>query len=893
MSPMTLRMPIRALAGVLAAALTACNPVLRPAADESSGSGGSSASPDSSGSSADSSASADSVSADSGRSSGWSRARGSRAVVDSGGWRPAPFRLATRWATEVDPANPLPEYPRPQLVRERWMSLNGVWQLAVAGEGEAPPLGRDLPRRVLVPFAVESALSGIGEHHPRVWYRRTFRVPAGWTERVLLHFGAVDWAAEVWVNGTRVGDHRGGYDAFSFDVTDALRPGGEQEVVVGVFDPTDAGTQPRGKQVERPRSIWYSPVTGIWRTVWMEPVPAARIAALRMTPDLDASALRLSADVDGARPGDRVRAVARADGRIVGTAEGAADGELRLALPRPRLWSPDDPYLYDLRVSLLRGGAAADSVASYFGMRSIALGRDSAGSARLLLNGEPLFQVGPLDQGWWPDGLYTAPTDEALRWDLEATKALGFNMTRKHVKVEPARWYHWADRLGLLVWQDMPSGRAGDAEGRRQFEAELGEMVRELGNHPSIVLWVPFNEGWGQFDAPRIAAEVRRMDPSRLVTDASGWIHAGAGDVVDVHRYQAPQALPRDSLRATVVGEFGGLGRVVPGHAWAGEGWGYAGTYASADSLAARYGELLGRMWRLRDTHGMSAGVYTQLTDVELEVNGLFTYDRAVLKMDSAALAAVDRGVAPVILPATRELTDSARVEIVQGTPTEVRYTTDGSDPSPSSPLYGGPWTVRGDVDVAARAFVDGAPVGPVARAAFRRTAGLAPASVPGAVPGIAYQYFEADASRGLTRLTRAGPDSLSATSAGVLPGFSLAPARRGEMFALRYTGFLRVPRRGVYTLTAAADDALRLWVGGRAVIDAMGHSPGRTENAGSVALDAGLHPVTLHFFQAYGPSRLEVWIEGPGLPRQPADPFLFRAPSASAAAQTRDSDGA
>ncbi|MBW3553167.1 MAG: chitobiase/beta-hexosaminidase C-terminal domain-containing protein, partial [Gemmatimonadetes bacterium] len=801
-------------------------------------------------------------------------------------WRPAEAPLMTRWAADVSPENALVEYPRPQMVRERWQSLNGLWQFGVAEEGEAAPIGRELPRRILVPYPVESALSGVGEHHDRLWYRRTFRVPAAWKgERVLLHFGAVDWLAEVWVNGTRLGEHRGGYDAFSFDVTAALLSGAEQELVVGVWDPTDAGNQPRGKQVEKPRSIWYSPVTGIWQTVWLEPVPAARVERLRLAPDVPAGALRLTAVTEGARPGDVVRAVALSARREVGRVEGAPGAELRLPVPDARLWSPDDPFLYDLRVLLLRDGRSTDSVGSYFGMRQVALGQDSAGATRILLNGEPVFQVGLLDQGWWPDGLYTAPTDEALRYDLEITKRLGFNMTRKHVKVEPARWYYWADRLGLLVWQDMPNGRSAP-EARPQFETELREMITELRNHPSIVLWVPFNEGWGQYDTHRIAGWVKEQDPTRLVIDASGWRHEDAGDVRDVHRYHGPQAMRPARGKAAVVGEFGGLGRVTPGHTWTDEGWGYGRTNLSAAELADRYDQLLGRMWRLRDTHGMSAGVYTQLTDVEREMNGLLTYDRAVLKIDTARLAAVNRGTTPLVLPEMREFTDSARVEIVQGRPTELRYSLDGSDPGPASRRYTGPFTLRTDADLRVRAYDGGTPVGPVVTARFRKVAGRAPVTVKGAVPGVEYAYYEDEAVRPLRRSVEPdpAPDPLQPVATGVLPDLSLRPAQREEKWTIQYRGYLRVPRNGVYTLTTESEDGVKLWVGDQVLIEAISYSPAVVENTGSVALQAGLHPFILGFLKMHGPAVLDVYIEGPGLPRQRlSGEMLFRAPDGRA----------
>ncbi|HEX8362971.1 MAG TPA: hypothetical protein VF613_22805, partial [Longimicrobium sp.] len=415
---------------------------------------------------------------------------------------PAPARpqpLLTRWAARVDPGNVLPEYPRPQMVRLRWQNLNGTWEIALLDRSaDSVPTGQVLPERILVPFPVESVLSGVGRHAPHLVYRRTFAAPElGDGERLLLHFGAVDWRARVWMNGRLLTEHTGGFDAFTVDVTDALQAG-EQELVVAVDDPTDGFGQPRGKQSTRPHPIFYTPVSGIWQTVWLEPVPAASIASLRMTPDVAGEALVLTVRGRGAE-GGAVEAVARAEGREVGRARGTVGSEMRVPVPAPRLWGPDDPFLYDLRVTLLDGGREVDAVDSYFGMRTVGLARDERGFTRVALNGEPWFHVGPLDQGWWPDGLYTAPTDEALRFDVEQTRALGFGFTRKHIKVEPARWYHHADRLGLPVWQDMPCGWNDTPEARGHFARELAAMMDGLHNHPSVIVWVPFNEKWGQW----------------------------------------------------------------------------------------------------------------------------------------------------------------------------------------------------------------------------------------------------------------------------------------------------------------------------------------------------------------------------------------------------------
>jgi hypothetical protein len=509
--------------------------------------------------------------------------------------------------------------------------------------------------KILVPFPVESALSGV-RRPLQPWqllcYRRTFKAPdLSGGKRLLLNFGAVDWQVKVYVNGKLVGEHTGGYDAFSFDITDALRPGGDNEIVVVVFDPTGGL---RGKQnlasFAQPGGIMYTPCSGIWQTVWLEAVPARRIDELELTPDVDAGVLRLKVNAKGAGKGAEVEAVASAGGKEVARARGRPGAELTLPIKDARLWSPDDPFLYDLKVKL-----GADEVTSYFGMRKVSLGKDEKGVTRILLNGKFVFQVGVLDQGYWPDGIYTAPTDEALRFDVEQMRKLGLNLARKHVKVEPQRWYYWCDRLGLLVWQDMPSGdvsRDNDkkrdgvpvsAEAGRQFKAELKALIEQHRNHPSIILWVVFNEGWGQHDTVNLTKWVKGLDPTRLVSNASGWHDRRCGDIIDLHDYPGPGSPRPEPARAAVLGEFGGLGLAIPDHVWTKKTWGYRGA-ASREALTRDYVELWRKAWRLKDVPGLSAAVYTQWTDVEAECNGLWTYDRKVLKVDAEKAAAAHRG---------------------------------------------------------------------------------------------------------------------------------------------------------------------------------------------------------------------------------------------------------
>ncbi len=560
------------------------------------------------------------------------------------GWQPAKGPLMTRWAAEVNPTNALPEYPRPQLVRKDWLNLNGLWHYAIAPATNPAPTTYD--GQILVPFPVESALSGVMrrlDERSVLWYQRKVAIPPAWRgQRVRLHFGAVDWHTRVWVNGQEIGQHRGGYDGFGFDITDPLRWDGAEEIVVAVTDPTE-GDQPRGKQSRKPEGIFYTPTSGIWQTVWLEPVPAVCVDRLKLIPDVDGQALRLRASVNSFAGDLRVEAVASAGGGEIGRATGVANAEFSLPITNAHLWSPEDPFLYDLRVTLFAGDRVVETVASYFGMRTVALQKDAQGVTRMALNGKFVFQTGTLDQGFWPDGLYTAPTDAALRSDIEFLKSSGFNLTRKHVKVEPARWYYWCDKLGLLVWQDMPSGNNATLDSRRDFEAELLRMVAGLENHPSIIVWVLFNEGWGQYDTERLTQWLKTLDPSRLVNNASGWTDMRVGDLIDVHSYPGPEAPAAEPRRAAVLGEFGGLGLPVDGHSWSSRCWGYLMLKDSTE-LGARYTRAFKQVWALHHFRGLSAAIYTQTTDVETECNGLLTYDRAVPKITPAVLLAASRG---------------------------------------------------------------------------------------------------------------------------------------------------------------------------------------------------------------------------------------------------------
>ncbi|UCE04416.1 MAG: beta-galactosidase [bacterium] len=571
-------------------------------------------------------------------------------------WSPVQGDMMTRWAKEVKLNKVLPEYPRPQMVRKEWKDLNGLWEYAVRPKTESQP--DTFYGKILVPFPIESALSGVKKfvgNKNKLWYRSSFKISKNWFgRRILLHFGAVDWETTVWVNGKEVGHHRGGYDAFSFDITDALSEEGRQEIVISVWDPVDSGYQPRGKQVNEPRGIWYTSVTGIWQTVWLEPVPATYIESLKIIPDIDVQMVKIKALCSATKPDYRIQIKVKDGKQVRAEITGFPFEEIVAKINNPKLWSPDNPFLYDLEVSLVNGkGGQIDHILSYFGMRKISLGKDEKGITRLFLNNEQIFIHGLLDQGWWPDGLYTAPTDEALRYDIEITKELSFNTARKHVKIEPARWYYWCDKLGLLVWQDMPSGDKyigpddpdiqRTPESAEQFNFELKKMIDGHFNHPSIVMWVPFNEGWGQFDTERITHWIKNYDPTRLVNPASGWVDRGVGDVYDIHSYPGPDKPENEPNRAAVLGEYGGLGLPLLEHCWRQEkNWGYQG-YQSVEELTNAYQELTLKLLPMIP-EGLCAAVYTQTTDVEIEVNGLMTYDRAVIKMNPETVRLINQG---------------------------------------------------------------------------------------------------------------------------------------------------------------------------------------------------------------------------------------------------------
>jgi hypothetical protein len=596
------------------------------------------------------------------------------AAYGQSNWKMQPVNIQTRWAKEVSPERTLTEYPRPQMVRAGWQNLNGLWQYTITPKDAAMP--SDYTGTILVPYPIESALSGVKKPvlpHQNLWYKRNINKPELKNgERALLNFGAVDWQTTVYLNNKQVGQHTGGYQSFSIDITNALQQG-KNELVLRVYDPTDQGPNPHGKQVLNPADIYYTPTTGIWQTVWMEVVPAASITDIKLTPDVDQEVLHVTVKA----PSEcEVVLTASADGKTISTVKGTPGTDIQLPVKQAKLWSPNNPFLYDLEVALVRDGKTSDKVKSYFGMRKVEIKKDAAGFDRIFLNNQYTYNLGTLDQGFWPDGLLTAPTDEALAFDIKAIKAMGFNTIRKHIKVEPARWYYHCDKLGMLVWQDFVNPPHQMPEGaKEEFEREVAATMDQLHNHPCITTWVLFNEKWGVFDQQRLTEWVKKSDPSRLINGHSGemlWVNEQlrspspnawvSADMTDVHSYPDPMNAPAQEGKARILGEFGGIGVFIADHQWNPmNAWGYI--QVTPSSLKGKY-TIMNQHLKLLEKEGLSGSIYTQPFDVEGEQNGLMTYDREIVKIPFEELRKIhsqlvtNTGTIPAVTAQVADITD-------------------------------------------------------------------------------------------------------------------------------------------------------------------------------------------------------------------------------------------
>jgi ribosomal protein S17E len=584
--------------------------------------------------------------------------------IQAQNWAPVPGQIMTSWANDVTPENVWKEYPRPQMVRTDWLNLNGLWDFEIT-DRDTNKIAINYARKILVPFCVESALSGIKETitgKQQMMYRRYFTVPSNWNQKYLiLHFEAVDYETKVWVDGKYVGMHKGGYDHFQFDITGFLSKEQKHEIKIVVWDPTNEGSQPIGKQaLPAIKNVTkYTATSGIWQTVWLEPINDVAIESIKIIPNIDNATISLQTKLVGATQGTRIKIQAFDQGKEIASSVAADDELVSLQLNQPKLWSPTNPFLYDLKLSLVKDGKVVDEVSSYFGMRKISMGRDHEGYMRILLNNAIIYQLGPLDQGYWPDGILTPASDQALRYDIAYLKKIGANMDRMHMKVQPERWYYHCDQLGILVWQDMVSPtKFIDTKSNlnsSDFELEHNITVDQLYNHPSIIQWVLFNESWGQYDTERLTAALKAKDPTRLVINASGWHDKKVGDIRDFHDYTIHPAIAlvtKNDDRAMVLGEAGGFDLLIPGHLWTPDlktetklktDWTIdfkKGVVKSADELIEKYTILLDDLFQLKK-YGLNAVVYTQISDVEDEISGWMTYDRKVSKLPDTTFAAL------------------------------------------------------------------------------------------------------------------------------------------------------------------------------------------------------------------------------------------------------------
>jgi len=786
-------------------------------------------------------------------------------------WKIADNPLLTEWALKVDPLKPWPEYPRPDMMREKWLNLNGLWDYAITPRDVRPEKWEG---KILVPFPVESALSGVKRRvseNENLWYRTKFKIPGSWKNgNILLNFEASDWETKVWVDGKEAGSHRGGYDPFSFEISQLLSDNKEHELLVCVWDPTDKGPQPHGKQVSNPGGIWYTPTTGLWQTVWLEPVSKSYITSFRAMPDIDAGTLTFNVIASDNKGTVTVKVAEKS--KEIATASGTPSTDIRLEIKNPVLWEPDNPFLYDVTIEL-NSESGKDKVTSVAGMRKISLGKTGDGFTRMLLNNRFLFQRGPLDQGFWPDGIYTPPTDEAMVFDLRMTKKMGYNMLRKHVKVENRRFYNWCDRLGILVWQDMPSGDrhiSGTApditkteEAGKQFEYELKRMIETKYNHPSIIMWVPYNEGWGQWDTERITELIRQYDRTRLVNSASGWTDRGCGDVKDIHNYPVPRCPEPEENRAIVLGEYGGLGYPVKGHTWETAFWGYR-TFEDTLQLLTTFESYLDQIYRFVKEKGLSAIIYTQTTDVETETNGLMTYDRKVNKMGAENVAKANFGITPPVLEQTIPVFyNEFTVTLLSHNPeAKFFYTTDGTEPGKNAVQYTAPFTVKESCTLKTFAVHGSDTSRSVAYNLVKKNI------IPGIKGG---RYGKGLAVNIYNGVFNSLPDfnTLKPVKTTVSQVINVRLADTTQNFALLFTGFLRFPEDGIYGFFLNSDDGSRLLIDGEIVVLNDGVHPRPVEKFDYVALGKGYHKIEIGYFQSTGRRPvLRLMVETPGKPR-------------------------
>lgn len=791
-------------------------------------------------------------------------------------WEIADNPLVTEWALQIDTFRPWNNYPRPDMKRKEWMNLNGLWDYAITQKGAPKP--ELWEGKILVPYPIESSLSGVKRRvseNETIWYRTTFRASSKWKgKRMLLNFEASDWETTVWVNGTLAGSHKGGYDPFSFDITEMTEADRSVELIVSVWDPTDKGSQPRGKQVANPGGIWYTPTSGIWQTVWIEPVSTSHIGSFRTYTSTEDATITVKPSVVNADDCN-MRLTVSKSGKILGSVENEKDGDLTVKIEDPVLWTPDNPFLYDLKIEMIRGAKVVDMVTSVTGIRKVSLGKTDDGFTRILLNDEFIFQNGPLDQGFWPDGLYTPPTEEAMIYDLWMLKKMGFNMLRKHVKVENRIFYNWCDKIGLLVWQDMPNGDrhiSGDMPDVEkdpaddlQFRKELGRMIDTKFNFSSIIVWVPFNEGWGQYNTEGITQFIREKDQTRLVNSASGWTDRGTGDMNDIHNYPEPRAPMAEESRAIVLGEFGGLGLPIENHTWEQRNWGYR-NMTNREDLLLKYEEFYNTVHKLVSERGLSASVYTQTTDVETETNGLMTYDRKINKMGADNIYKAHKGLIPPFMVNNASIfLDTFYLELAcQDTSAIIRYTTDGSEPGSGSKIYTLPVSITSSSSIRAKAWYNGETSRTVSFS-ISRVEPLPPVEKnENITTGLSVKLFEGrfdmlpnfDSIDAPVKMFSAGEVS------HLVSGLT-------DRFALLFEGFVDVPETGIYGFFVTSDDGSRLYIGDEIIVENDGIH-GMVEESGFVALGKGMHPVRLEYFQRTGGVGLSFQLEAPGREKGP-----------------------